>query len=189
MRKRLATVAVSGGIALALAAPAALAAAADEPLATSADGHAVDPSELSTEQIAALTGEPQATGGEVSATEAGLIDPSGTQPMTRAKTRYRKAEFKRGGRLMWTRDTVYFGFNGGKVTSSKGWQANGNIFPNIAKNKGITRYHATGATHKWLAKNTIGAGIPTPWGSVKAYSKDYMHYFTGSKSGAWKWKG
>lgn len=190
MRKRLITAAISGGIILGVAAPATLAMAADEPLAVSTDGSAVPVSELSPEQVEALTAKPHASGGAVSVAEAKLPQPlDETRMGARAATRYVKAEFKRGSALMWTRDTVYFGYNGSKVTASQGWQANGHIFPNIAENKGITRYNATNTTHNWRAKNTIGAGVPTPWGSVKVYSKDYMHYFTGNRSGAWRWTG
>ncbi|NEB38400.1 hypothetical protein [Streptomyces sp. SID14515] len=187
MRSRFITVAASCGIALAIAAPAATAFAdtAGEPIAVSEDGVAVSADQLSPEQLAAFTDEPIAEAADVSGEEA----EAGVMARAAAKTKYRKAQYKRGSSLMWTRDTVYFGYNGKKVTSSKGWQESGHIFPNIAKNKGIKRYHNTAATHKWRAKDTIGAGVPTPWGDVKAYSQDYTHYFSGSKSGAWSWKG
>ncbi|GFH35722.1 hypothetical protein [Streptomyces pacificus] len=187
MRKRFMTIAASCGLALAVVAPAAtaLAVAADDPIAVSEDGQAVQAEQLSPEQLAAFTNEPVAEGVDVSGEGAG----AGSVQAAAAATKYRKAQFKRGGSLMWTRDTVYFGYNGSKVTSSKGWQESGHVFPNIAKNNGITRYHTTSSTHKWRAKDTIGAGVPTPWGDVKAYSKDYTHYFSGSKSGAWNWKG
>ncbi|WP_371524837.1 hypothetical protein OG302_00885 [Streptomyces sp. NBC_01283] len=128
-----------------------------------------------------------AVASSISAAESGLAP---EEPGTRAavKTKYRKAQFKRGSDLMWTRDTVYFGYNGKKVTSSKAWQESGHIFPNIAKNTGVTRYHNTAVTHKWRAKDTIGAGVLTSWGSVQLHSNDYTHYFSGSKSGAWSWK-
>ncbi|MXG30399.1 hypothetical protein [Streptomyces sp. YIM 132580] len=187
MRSRFITFAASCGITLAIAAPAATAFAdtTGEPIAVSGDGVAVSRDQLSPEQLAAFTDEPIAEAADVPGGEAGA------EGMARAaaKTKYRTAQYKRGSALMWTRDTVYFGYNGKKVTSSKAWQESGRIFPNIAKNNGINRYHNTTATHKWRAKNTIGAGVPTPWGDVKAYSKDYTHYFSGSKSGAWSWKG
>ncbi len=62
------------------------------------------------------------------------------------KTKYHKDQFKSGSGLMWTRDNVYFGFNGKEVTSSKAWQENGHIFPNIAKSKSVVRYQASAAT-------------------------------------------
>ncbi|MFE2289756.1 hypothetical protein [Streptomyces sp. NPDC059452] len=194
MRSRLITITASCGIALAIAAPAATAIAdtSREPIAVSEDGEAVKAEQLSPEQLAAFTDEPIAEAADVSGTEAGAKAgaKAGVSPRAAAAaTKYKKAQYKRGSSLMWTRDTVYFGFNGKKVTSSKGWQESGHIFPNIAKNNGIKRYHNTASTHKWRAKDTIGAGVPTPWGDVKAYSKDYTHYFSGSKSGAWSWKG
>ncbi|MGW3304186.1 hypothetical protein [Streptomyces rubiginosohelvolus] len=187
MRNRFITVAASCGIALAIAAPAATAFAdtTGEPIAVSEDGVAVSTDQLSPEQLAAFTDEPIAEAADISGDEAG----DGVTARAAAKTKYRKAQYKRGSSLMWTRDTVYFGYNGKKVTSSKGWQESGHIFPNIAKNNGIKRYHNTASTHKWRAKDTIGAGVPTPWCDVKAYSKDYTHYFSGSKSGTWSWKG
>ncbi|MFI1576154.1 hypothetical protein ACH4VQ_35725 [Streptomyces anulatus] len=187
MRSRFITVAASCGIALAIAAPAATAVAdtTGEPIAVSEDGVAVSTDQLSPEQLAAFTDEPIAKSADVSGEEV----EAGDMARAGAKKKYRTAQYKRGSALMWTRDTVYFGYNGNKVTSSKAWQESGHIFPNIAKNNGIKRYHNTAATHKWRAKNTIGAGVPTPWGDVKAYSKDYTHYFSGSKSGAWSWKG
>ncbi|WP_200263015.1 hypothetical protein [Streptomyces sp. HSG2] len=186
MHKRFMTITASCGLALAVVAPAAtaLAVAGDDPIAVGEDGQMVQAEQLSPEQLAAFTNQPVAEGFDVSGEEAGA-----SSVRAAATTRYRKAQYKRGSSLMWTRDTVYFGYNGSKVTSSKGWQESGHVFPNIAKNNGIKRYHTTSSTHKWRAKDTIGAGVPTPWGDVKAYSTDYTHYFSGGKSGAWNWKG
>ncbi|WP_159027466.1 hypothetical protein [Streptomyces sp. Tue 6075] len=187
MRNHFITIAASCGIALTIAAPAATAVAdtSSEPIAVSEDGVAVSRGQLSPEQLAAFSDEPIAKSADVSGEDAR----AGGMARAATKTKYRTAQYKRGSVLMWTRDTVYFGYNGKKVTSSKAWQESGHVFPNIARNNGIKRYHNTASTHKWRAKNTIGAGVPTPWGDVKAYSKDYTHYFSGSKSGAWSWRG
>ncbi|MFJ2022105.1 hypothetical protein [Streptomyces nodosus] len=204
MRKRFMTIAATCGIALAVASPAVLAVAADEPIAVAEDGTAVTADQLSVDQLAAFIDAPASDSSVVSDEEAaalGIDEEEGGIPEDTAPegsddisppsyaTRYKQASFKRGSALMWTRDTVYFGYNGTKVTSSKGWQERGYILPNIAKNSGITRYSATTSTHKWRAKNTIGAGVPTPWGDVKLYSNDFTHYFSGNRSGGWSWTG
>ncbi|MHC5902744.1 hypothetical protein ACVNF4_02325 [Streptomyces sp. S6] len=198
MRKHLVTLAATCGLTLAVVSPAAVAFATDTdvPIAVSEDGEAVDPGLLEPEQLAAFTDEPEADAvvvpqetGDAELPEEFYDDERPRTLAAAAATKYKKAQFKRGSTLMWTRDTVYFGYNGSKVTSSDGWQENGHVFPNIAKNGGITRYQTDSGTHKWRAKNTIGAGIPTPWGDVKVYSKDYTHYFSGTKSGSWNWKG
>ncbi|MEU2094699.1 hypothetical protein ABZ741_40755 [Streptomyces globisporus] len=117
MRSRFITVAASCGIALALAAPAATAVSDNtgEPIAVSEDGVAVSIDQLSPEQLAAFTDEPIAEAADVSGEKA----EAGNMARAGAKTKYRTAQYKRGSALMWTRDTVYFGYNGNKVTSSK----------------------------------------------------------------------
>ncbi|WP_210580086.1 hypothetical protein [Streptomyces sp. GESEQ-4] len=201
MRKHFKTMAVSCGVIVAVMSPAALAIADEEPIAVSEEGVPVDPADLSADQLSALTDEPVAEGFDMTAEEAaaagidteetGIPDASdGTDDVAAPSyaTRYKNASYKRGSALMWTRDTVYFGHNGSKITSSKGWQSKGYIFPNVAKNSGISRYYASTGTHKFRAKNTIGAGVATPWGAVTVYEHDFTHWFSGSKSGAWSWR-
>ena len=86
---------------------------------------------------------------------------------------------------MWTRDNVDFSYSNGKVTSSSGYQEAGSIFPNIARNKGITKYSSTSTEHKWRAQNTYGAGVATPWGDVTVYNLDYTHRLNVKGNGSW----
>lgn len=97
----------------------------------------------------------------------------------------KRATYYRGSALMWTRDNVDFSYKGSKVTSSSGYQQSGWIFPNISRNKGITRYVNTSGCHKWRALNTIGAGVPTPWGDVTVYNSDYVHKLVVNGNGTW----
>ena len=95
-----------------------------------------------------------------------------------------RATFYRGSVLMWTRDNVDFNSNG-KVASSSGYQEAGFVVPNIARNKGITKYSSTSTEHKWRAQNTIGAGVATPWGDVTMYNSDFTHRLIVKGNGSW----
>lgn len=86
---------------------------------------------------------------------------------------------------MWVRDSVDFVYSNGKVTSSSGYQQSGWIFPNISRNNGISKYSSTSSSHKWRAKNTIGAGVPTPWGDVTVYNMDFIHRLVVNGNGSW----
>ncbi|WTD05028.1 hypothetical protein OH717_21850 [Streptomyces albidoflavus] len=202
MRKRVMSMAAACAVVLAVVSPTAFAVADDEPIAVSEDGVAVAVEDLSADQLSALTDEPVEQDFDMTAEEAaekgiddeevGLpSDEDGTDDVAAPSyaTKYKRATFKRGSALMWTRDTIYFGHNGSKVTSSKGWQEKGYIFPNIAKNGGISRYYAAKGSHKWRAKNTIGAGVVTPWGAVTVYKQDFTRYGTVTKSGSASWSG
>lgn len=96
-----------------------------------------------------------------------------------------KATYYRGSFLMWTRDNVDFEYSGGKVKYSGGYQQSGWIFPNISRNKGIVRYSTSNYEHKYRAVNTIGAGIPTPWGDVKVYENKFVHRLNVRGNGSW----
>lgn len=84
---------------------------------------------------------------------------------------------------MYTIDNIYFGYNGSKITLSNAYQQAGWIFPNIARNKGISKFASTTSWQKWRAKNTIGSGIVTPRKDVSVYSKDYVHEYQINKDG------
>lgn len=142
---------------------------------------------LSSEQLAAISSfQSRATVSAAPAVRSltarseatGLVSP-------RYNTATRRASFYRGSALMWTRDNVDFGFNWSRVVYSSGYQQAGWIWPNISRNGGITRYEASTWTHRWRALDTIGAGIPTPWGDVKVYSSDYTHRLRVHGDGAW----
>ena len=86
---------------------------------------------------------------------------------------------------MWTRDNVDFGYNWSSVTWTSAFQQAGWIWPNIARNRGISKYYNTRRNDRFRAKNTIGAGVPTPWGDVKVYSSDFVHRLSVYYNGAW----
>ncbi len=96
-----------------------------------------------------------------------------------------RATYYRGSFLMWTRDSVDFGYYNGRITYSSGYQQSGWIFPNISRNKGITQYYTTGYEHKYRAVNVIGAGVPTPWGDVKIYEQTFVHRLNVRGNGSW----
>lgn len=104
---------------------------------------------------------------------------------TTMATGTRRASYYRGSALMWTRDNVDFGYDWSRVTWTSPFQQAGWIFPNIARNGGISMYYDTATNDRFRALNTIGAGIPTPWGDVKVYSTDYVHRLSVYYNGAW----
>lgn len=86
----------------------------------------------------------------------------------------------RGSGLAWSRDNVYFSYDGSKVTYSTGWQETGWVFPNIVRAISIERYNNRTDVHSYRATKTIGAGTPTPWGDAKVYEStftDYIHVY------------
>lgn len=97
----------------------------------------------------------------------------------------RRASYYRGSALMWTRDNVDFGYDWSTVTWTSAYQQAGWIWPNIARNRGITKYYNTARDDRFRALNTIGAGVPTPWGDVKVYSSDFTHRLKVTYNGAW----
>lgn len=113
-------------------------------------------------------------------TENEIISEKNSKATTKSKT----YSVKRGSFLMYTIDNIYFEYNGSKIIKSNGYQQAGWIFPNIAKNRGISKFSSTTSWQKWRAKNTIGAGAVTPWGDVKLYNKDYIHEYQINKNGA-----
>ncbi len=97
----------------------------------------------------------------------------------------RRASFYRGSFLMWTRDNVDFGYDWSTVTWTSAYQQAGSVFPNVARNKGISKYYNTARNDRFRAANTIGAGIVTPWGDVTVYTSDFIHRLSVNYNGAW----
>lgn len=120
----------------------------------------------------------------ISALLATMMLATGTSSVT-ASAYSGRATYYRGSFLMWTRDNVDFSYSYGKINSSSGYQQAGWIFPNISRNNGITKYSETSKTHKWRAENTIGAGVPTPWGDVTVYNSSYIHRLVVNSDGSW----
>jgi hypothetical protein len=133
---------------------------------------------LSAEQLAAI--KSFADGGTVAV-------PGGSSKgaTTLAAVSTRRASYYRGSALMWTRDNVDFGYNFSSVTFTSAFQQAGWIWPNISRNGGISKYYNTTRNDRFRAHNTIGAGVPTPWGDVKVYSSDYIHRVSVNHNGAW----
>lgn len=104
---------------------------------------------------------------------------------TALATGQRRATYYRGSFLMWTRDNVDFGYDWSRVRWTSPYQQAGYVFPNIARNKGISKYYDTYRNDRFRAVNSIGAGTVTPWGDVKVYSADYVHRLSVYYNGAW----
>ncbi len=97
----------------------------------------------------------------------------------------RRATYYRGSWLMWTRDNVDFGYDWSRVTWTSPYQQAGSVFPNVARNRGISKYYDTATNDRFRALNTIGAGIVTPWGDVTVYTSDFVHRLSVYYNGAW----
>jgi hypothetical protein len=104
---------------------------------------------------------------------------------TAAPSATRTATYYRGSALMWTRDSVDFSFNWSSVTRTSAYQTAGWIWPNIARNRGITKYYDTARNDRFRAVDSTGAGVPTPWGDVKIYSHDFVNRLSVNYNGAW----
>lgn len=162
------------GIALALLPGGAAVAAESDTLVdgSSADG-------LTTEQIDVLNDYLDDT------RSSGPAVTSARGDIATMASSWRRAQYYRGSFLMWTRDNVDFSYTGSRVSSSSGFQQRGFVFPNIARNLGISRYSTTTSNHRWRAMNRIGAGVVTPWGDVKVYSSDHTHRLSVNGNGSW----
>lgn len=141
-------------------------------------------SELTPEQREALEAEPRTGGGPVDASSM-----SYETDMAPAATYHSRTWFERGSALMGTTDTIEWSYDGSSISASSGYQTAQWVFPNIARNEGITRYNSTSDQHRWRAVNVIGAGVPTPWGDVKVYETTYTHYGDVYGNGNWNWDG
>lgn len=89
---------------------------------------------------------------------------------------------KRGGTLLWTKASTTFTYDGNKVTKGSTTQSNGYVFPNAAKNQGVTLYKYSTSKWRYQAQFGWGAGIVTKWGDVVLYwqSCTHTHYVYGN---------
>lgn len=143
---------------------------------------------LTAEQKAAVLSFEKGGSVNVSAARGGKtksVSSSSSRYSSSSQSASRRASYYRGSALMWTRDNVDFGYDWRSVTWTSAYQQAGWIWPNIARNRGITRYLNTTRNDRFRAKNTIGAGVPTPWGDVKVYSSDFTHRLSVNHNGAW----
>jgi choline dehydrogenase-like flavoprotein len=88
-----------------------------------------------------------------------------------------------GGALLWTTNTFEWYWNATKITSSKGWQTNGFVFPNTASNGGMARTYKGAKVHDWRAINIIGVGVVSPWGPINVYRTAYTRYYELKRGG------
>ncbi len=156
---------------------------------------------LSDEQRAAVSSFTK--GGEESAPAVVTEEPAegaaesadGNQAAAKAPARplavrHARATYYRGSALMWTRDSVDFSYNGRRIIKSNPYQQAGAIFPNIARNLGISKYYGTSKQQRFRARNRIGAGVPSPWGHVTVYTADFVHRLEIHANGRWRaWAG
>lgn len=182
MRKRaiwLAAAFAAGSILLPTAAQAApVQAASKQPLPGASEG-------LTPEQIATINA--LETAKPVSGAAMKAPAKSDGNKVALAATVYtRRASYYQGSVLMWTRDNIDFGFDFSRVNWSSGFQQSGWIWPNISRNDGISRYLTNVQNHRWRAKNSFGAGVPTPWGDVKVYNLTYTTDGNVTYNGAWQ---
>jgi hypothetical protein len=146
--------------------------------------------ELTAEQVATINAlrnaAPASAPAAVRSARAGGLNSSVNATNSIAAESSRRASYYQGSALMWSRDNVDFGFNWSKVTYSSGFQQNGWIWPNIARNDGISRFINQTAKHTWRGSNSFGAGVPTPWGDVKVYNLTYITTVNVTYNGAWQ---
>jgi hypothetical protein len=93
-------------------------------------------------------------------------------------------EMYRGSVLMWGRDSITWSYDGTDVKDSSLHQEAGYIVPNNAEAKGTERYRATSKDHTWNGKYKFGAGVPSPWGNVNAWSGDFTTEWHVHENGA-----
>jgi hypothetical protein len=93
----------------------------------------------------------------------------------------------RGSVLLWTENYLEWYWTTKKITSSKGWQTDGYVFPNTAKLGGIKKTYSATTSQNWRAVETVGAGVVTPWGDVDVYESSYTDYFTVHRGGEYSY--
>ena len=94
----------------------------------------------------------------------------GTHFATPAALVGKRQTFTRGGALAWSSDTFEWYWNGGAMSSSSAYQADGYVFPNTVTLLGVKRTLAVASQHLWHGTASIGAGVVTPWGAVNVYT-------------------
>ncbi len=102
----------------------------------------------------------------------------GATPQSAGGTAGKRFESYRGSAGMWTGNWFEWWWTEKKITVNKAWQEVGYIFPNIAIADGVTRTYSSATKKEWRAKDTVGAGVVTPWGAVTLYENDYTSYAT-----------
>lgn len=166
-------------------AAALVVATASAGFADESDLTAEQKSKLTPEQLSALEAEPRSG---VERIDQGALTHGGDNGAPMSSTQAR-TWFERGSFLMGTTDTIDWTYGGGSIAQSSAFQTHQFVFPNIARNEGITRYSADSNLHRWRATNVIGAGVVTPWGDVTLYENTYTHYGDVYGDGGWNWEG
>jgi hypothetical protein len=93
----------------------------------------------------------------------------------------------RGSSLLWTQNILEWYWSSSKITSSNGTQSVGYIFPNTAKGNGLTKTYSVASYQNWRGKETVGAGVVTPWGNVDVYETTQNDYFVLNRGGAYSY--
>ncbi|MBE0476615.1 MAG: hypothetical protein IBX62_05915 [Coriobacteriia bacterium] len=88
----------------------------------------------------------------------------------------------RGSVLLWTKANTTFSYDGTRVTNGSTTQSCGYVFPNLARNQGVTLYKYSSSKWRYQARFGWGAGVVTPWGDVTVYwqTSTHTHYVYGS---------
>ncbi len=93
----------------------------------------------------------------------------------------------RGGTLLWTENILEWYWSSSKITSSNGSQSVGYVFPNTAKANGLTKTYSSASLQNWRGKETVGAGVVTPWGAIDVYETTENEYFTLNRGGTYSY--
>ena len=116
---------------------------------------------------------------------AGAVVTSTMSSTSASVTSRRTTKLHRGSFLMWGEERIEFTFNGSRVISSSGYQNAGAVFPNNVTRHGTKRVASSSSTHSWRGQYTLGAGVPTPWGSANVYNATSTARTDVKKNGAW----
>ncbi|MCL1989282.1 MAG: hypothetical protein FWG67_00165 [Defluviitaleaceae bacterium] len=110
-----------------------------------------------------------------------------SSPLARSAGTWRASHY-RGSFLMFTEDNVDFTISSaGSITSTTAWQRAGFVFPNTARNTGISRHATANTSRTYRGRSTVGAGVVTPWGDVNVYSIDIVHFIRVNNNATWSW--
>jgi hypothetical protein len=76
----------------------------------------------------------------------------------------------RGSAMLWAEERVDFRTDGSRVTWSSGYQRAGALIPNTITRAGTKRIFTSRDQHQWRGEYQVGAGAPSPWGTLNLYS-------------------
>jgi hypothetical protein len=101
----------------------------------------------------------------------------------------RQISIYRGSVLLWSKTKITWTYDGSKILDATCGQTCGWILPNLIEKKGVSKYTYGGTSHyRYTATYKLGAGAPSPWGYIYAYSfeqNDVGHVY---KDGSSYWE-